>query len=393
MIPRPAAWRFACLTASLVAAGCNGDDDREARVATYNVGLAFGYVPEASARVDPIISAIEASELDLVCLQELWVNQNEAGEWTTEVIDRVLSGVSDVYPHHYWVRTEVPEDAPETGCTLEESDRLLACVEPACGAEHPDNLADCVLLNCGEEFASISASCQQCLVTNLSQPLDAIVAACRGIMKGGIVYDGHNGLAIVSKHPLEGTEVLELDYALTARSVLHARVDLPAIGPTDVYCTHLAADLSNSIAYPGGGTFGSFGEENEAQTRALLDWVEQTSTTSNVLMFGDFNHGPGVGGTPPELPDSYALVTDAGYADPVAELDPRRCTFCDGNLLVSGSGDGGQVIDHVYLRLATGSAEKTEIVFDDTLEVTGADGQPKTVNLSDHYGVAVTLDD
>jgi endonuclease/exonuclease/phosphatase family metal-dependent hydrolase len=381
----------ASLAASLLSCS-NGDDDAQFRVATYNLGLAFGYVPEASARVDPIIAALEESAYDLVCLQELWVDQDESGAWTTNVIDRVLSGVADTYPHAHWSRTRVPDDAPEVGCTLDEADILLECAEPACGDEPPDNLATCVLANCDQEFQATSSACQTCMVTNLGQPLDDIVEACRGVTRGGVVYDGHNGLAIISKYPLDSVGIVELDYTLTARSALHATVDLPGVGPTTVYCTHIAADLSGEIAYPDTGSFSSFAEENAAQTERILEHAEQASSDTNVALLGDFNHGPARAEYRAELPDNYRLVDEAGYESPVTQLEPPRCTFCDDNLLVDRTGPGGKIIDHIYLRLRDGVRwQDVAIVYDEVIELTGANGERRQVNLSDHYGVALTL--
>jgi hypothetical protein len=108
---------------------------------------------------------------------------------------------------------------------------------------------------------------------------------------------------------------------------------------------------------------------------------------------GDFNHGPARGGFEAELPESHQRVLAAGYDDPVATLEPPQCTFCAANLLQEGQGAGGEIIDHVYLKLASGEVQDAAIVFDEPVRVTSADGQPLDVNLSDHYGVAVTLRD
>jgi endonuclease/exonuclease/phosphatase family metal-dependent hydrolase len=372
--------------------GCSEGDGGQATVATFNLGLAFGYVEEASARIDPIIAALEASAFDLVCLQELWVDQDEAGQWTTNVIDRVLTGVARTYPHAHWSRTEISDDTPQVGCGIDEADMLLACAEPACGDAPPENLAGCVLENCGEEFDATSPMCQNCMVTNLGRPLEEIVEACRGVIRGGVVYDGHNGLAIISKHPLESTGVLELDYALTARSVLYATVDLPGAGLTDVYCTHLAADLSGEIAYPEEGSFSSFAQENAAQTERLLEHVEASSSAASIALLGDFNHGPARGDYRAELPDHYRMIIDAGYESPITQVDPPRCTFCDDNLLVDRTGPGGKSIDHVYLRVRDGvDGQDVGVIYDEPIEVIGASGEPRQVHLSDHYGVVVTL--
>jgi endonuclease/exonuclease/phosphatase family metal-dependent hydrolase len=379
------------LTAVLVCGGCSEDDGGSAggpaRVATFNAGLAFGYVEEASARVDPIVDAISASDYDVLCLQELWTSQNMDGTWTTSVIEDLLTRVSGTYPESYWQRTTVPEDAPLTGCEIAEADQLLACADPACGDVPPENLADCVLANCSAEFDMTSSSCQSCMVANLGMPLDAIVSACRGQSRGGIVYDGHNGLALLSKHPLTSTSVLELQYALTARAVLHAEIDLPGHGPTDVYCTHLAADLSASVAYPPNSPFESYAGENLAQINALLSYVDTSGSTGQNVLAGDFNTGPAVGDTQAELPQNYQRIVSSGYADPVFDLG--QCSFCDANILVGGQGAGGQMIDHVFLPENLAGDATAEIVFDTPVDIIGADGQPTQVNLSDHYGVAV----
>jgi hypothetical protein len=48
------------------------------------------------------------------------------------------------------------------------------------------------------------------------------------------------------------------------------------------------------------------------------------------------------------------------------------------------------LIDHVYVPDAA-AADGAGVVLDATLEVTGADGSPTTVNLSDHFGVRANI--
>lgn len=369
-----------------------GDTDTDANtdatlqslvLTTFNVGLAFGYVEEASARVDPIIAALSDSTADVICVQELWANQDDAGQWTEDVIGRVLSGTADSFPHQYWERTTSPEGTEPAGCTIEEAEPLEECAFEACGDLAPENLADCVLLECATQFSETSAGCQNCMASNLGGELEDIIAACKGVFSDGIVYDGHNGLAVLSKHPLEVTEHRAFDFSLTARSALHVRV-APADGePFDAYCTHLASDLSATLDYPEGGTYGSYAEENAAQTTALLAFADETATSDTTVLFGDFNHGPG------ELPDNYQVVLDAGWADPIADAG-ESCSFCPDNTLLAGATDVGDLIDHVYLK-TSGTVESASIVFDETVEITRADGTNQSSNLSDHYGVEVEL--
>lgn len=358
------------------------------KLVSFNLALAFGYIEEASARVDPIIAALSASDADVVCLQELWVNQNDNAEWTTEVIDRVLGGTTTNYPHQYMVRTTPKDDTPVTGCTVEEAEPLEACATMNCGDEPPENLSDCILEQCSAEFGATAPGCQSCLAANLGQPLDAIVAACKGVTASGVVYDSHNGLAILSKHPLSNTSIAELDFALTARSILHATVTTPQDNTLEVYCTHLAADLTDEIAYPEGGTYTTFAEENAAQTTALLELAGAAGPNATVALMGDFNQGPSIGAGTAELEANYQSIISAGYADPIAD-EGVECTFCNSNTLNSG-GTGGKLIDHIFVT-TPGTIGASGLVFDEAQELTSADGTPKTLHISDHYGLETTI--
>jgi len=379
-----------CVALALGLTGCPSDDPTEPLpeqqplvLTSFNIGLAFGYVKEASARVDPIIAAINASRADVICVQELWTNQNDAGEWTEEVIDRVLAGTASEFPHQFWERTVSPQGTEPQGCTIEEAEPLEACAIAACGDESPENLADCVLGECNAEFGGTSPGCQNCMASNLGGELDDIIMACKGVFTDGIVYDGHNGLAILSRHPLETTEHTAFDYSLTARSVLHAGVAPEDGEPFDAYCTHLASDLSATLAYPESGAYGSYAEENAAQANGVLEFADSTATSETIALLGDFNHGPG------ELPDNYQLMLDAGWADPIADAGVG-CSFCPENTLLEGAEDVGDLIDHVYVK-TPGTVESASIVFNETAEITRVDGSTAQSNLSDHYGVEVEL--
>ena len=359
-------------------------------LATINVGLAFGYVAEAPARVEPVINALAGLEADVVCVQELWVSQNDAGVWNSDVVEQVLAGTAENYPHQYWSRTVVPDDVVATGCTVEEAEPLEACAQQFCGDVEPDNLADCILADCGAEFTGTSAECQNCMVANLGQPLEDIVAACKGASTSGIVYDGHNGLAILSKLPLSGSAIVELDYAVTSRAVLTATVETAGGNPVEVMCTHIAADLSSSLEYPSGGTYAGFAEENAGQMAAILELASAASPDASLALLGDFNHGPATSEGGPELPEVYQTVLDAGYVDPIAETDVT-CTFCDENTLNVGDGRGGVIIDHVYLK-TEGTVVDTARILDQTVPVVAADGTEQTLHLSDHFGVQTTIE-
>ena len=295
----------------------------------------------------------------------------------------MLTGTANAFPHQYWERTTAAEGTDPAGCTIEEAEPLEMCAFEACGDLPPENLADCVLLECATQFSETSAGCQNCMASNLGGELEDIITACKGVFSDGVVYDGHNGLAVLSKHPFEATEHRAFDYSLTARSALHVRVAPENGEPFDAYCTHLASDLSATLDYPEGGVYGSYAEENVAQTNALLAFADETATSDTIALLGDFNHGPG------ELPDNYQVVLDAGWSDPIADAG-EACSFCPGNTLLEGASDVGDLIDHVYLKTPA-AIESASIVFSETVDITTADGESQSSNLSDHYGVEIEL--
>ena len=71
---------------------------RSMKVATYNMGLATGYVPYAAERRDQVTAAVATSDADIICLTEVWFDDN---------IEYVSSALSETYPHQYTFIEEV----------------------------------------------------------------------------------------------------------------------------------------------------------------------------------------------------------------------------------------------------------------------------------------------
>jgi endonuclease/exonuclease/phosphatase family metal-dependent hydrolase len=236
---------------------------------------------------------------------------------------------------------------------------------------------------CGDLFDAASVGCQSCVAANIGNPIEVIMEMCVG-GSGSAAYDGHNGLLMLMKNEPSETHHLQFSSALTTRSALHAKVKVGGLGEADLFCTHLAADLSNILAYPG-TEYGSYIEEQNAQIQGLMQFAEEKSSTEHTILLGDMNTGPD------DIPENYQLFTDAGYANAYVEANGEsRCTFCNENTLISGDGEGGVTIDHV-LTQTTATATATARVIDTTASIETSDG-PTDHNLSDHYGVQVTLE-
>ena len=388
---------IALLVDALVLSACGvppeggGDDvDLDATFATYNAGLARGFVDYATARTQPVADAVSEIDADAVCLQEIWLAQDDMGNWTEEPIDAVKEASSEVFPHQYVEITE-PEDDPDAmpACTEQESEPLRECVEMNCAGVAPDQLATCALQNCQMEFGNTSGACQACLGANLGKPIDDIIFACRG-GSASFTSRGHNGLMLLSRHEFQKKEFKRFESTVAARVALHARINVPDFGETDLYCTHLAANLTD-LTYPG-MKFDSFQKEQAAQIRSLLQFIEETSTTAQIVILGDMNTGPSVGGLMAELPSNYRIFEPATLRNPYLEQASPACTFCGDNTLIMG--DDNKAIDHILLEFGDQTEDLTfplvERIFDQTREVETSEGT-KQLHLSDHFGVRTTV--
>jgi len=366
------------LCLSVVWTACGG----EASVVTYNVGLARGFVSYADERLDPAADAIASLDADAVCLQEVWLREDEEGNWNKTYLDGISDKAAEAFPYSTWERTF--NQGEPTGCTLEEGTSLQECAEEFCPDVSPGELADCALEYCGDLFLSTSSGCQACVAANLGNSIEVIVERCLG-GDGSAAYDGHNGLLMLSaKEPLS-THHLQFTSTLTTRSVLHTELKLPGVGPIDVFCTHLASDLSSILTYPG-TEYASYAEEQAGQIDAMMDFIDTHSTTGQVIVLGDLNTGTD------ELSDNYDLLVNAGYGDPyVAEYGDTLCTYCDANTLNGGEGDGGETIDHAMLRFDNApEVISVDRILDSTESVTTSEGA-MDLHLSDHYGVQLIL--
>lgn len=387
------AWNWMLVVVAATALAACGDDGGDgtqnngepqsatATFETYNVGLARGFVPQAEARVQPVADAIAKSPADVMCLQEVWLFQDDQGAWSTGQIDTLVDEASQNFPSSYFEVTELGESV---SCSQEDAEPLETCVRANCDGVPADDLSSCTLENCGDEFNGLPGPCQECVIGQIGGTLDEILAACTGDGASEFSYNGHNGLLLLSRHELRDTEITSFESSIVQRSALHAVVTVPDFGDVDLYCTHLAADLSG-VEYPG-DAFASFEEEQAAQIDALLAWVDQTATTGNVVVMGDMNTGPAKGELQAELASNYQKFVDAAYDSPYLSQASPECTFCGTNTLVDGDSNVG--IDHVFLdfTMAYGLVDAMR-VYDETTSIGGEE-----LHLSDHFGVRVTIE-
>lgn len=346
-----------------------GTNENAMRVATFNAGLARNFVPYAEERVESVIDGIAGIDADVVCLQEVWEQPD---------IDALVAGVSSAFPHAYVVVTEEDNSDSAPACSTREVGPLLTCVQANC-AEAAD-FVGCALGNCADEYTSTATSCQQCIASNVSLPLDELEVACT-TASSSLSYGGHNGLVLLSKTEFEAMGSTVFESSLVQRAALHGVVD-----GVDVFCTHLAADLSGTQDYL--GPFDSYAAEQKAQIDALLNWIGgRTDDGDERVLLGDFNTGPALGASiDAELVDNWTDLTDAGWTSVYLDSADPQCTYCASNPLVTS--EKSTLIDHVLIAGAFNSAA-AERIADSAIRIDGVD--EGAIRLSDHYGVLATL--
>lgn len=350
----------------------------ELRIATFNAGLAEGFVPLAIGRQPLVAQAIADLDADIVFLQEIW---------TPDAVDEVLAATSAAFPSSIF-----PEPIPDAevgipACTLDELADLDACISANCADASPDELVGCVLSNCGAPFAGLGDSCRNCITANVGGTVAEAVESCT-TATAAYAYEGSVGIGLLTSLDILDSDILVLESSINRRAVIHAVVDTEGFGPVHVFGTHLSAVFSD-IPYPGDG---SWEAEQAAQIDALLAYIEsRTDIGDPIVVLGDFNTGPAGDRFEADVAANYELLTASMLTSPYVETPGAECTFCADNPLVDSGADGGAsvAIDHVFIR-DLGASTETGRILDEPVTI-NVDGEDVTTALSDHYGVVVSL--
>jgi endonuclease/exonuclease/phosphatase family metal-dependent hydrolase len=226
-----------------------------------------------------------------------------------------------------------------------------------------------------------------------------------------------NGLLLFSKYPLDAqvdclrySEFTRWDEALAAKGALKARVDLPVVGWTDAYLTHLGATTYREKEK-------RFDADEVQAQREQLDelvaWIQKTRDSRNLILSGDFNQhwqaiengtyqpaqSPGyatlVGKGPGRLDliDSFRQVHPQSVADYTSDVTGNP--YSDNPLDKSLSTQPSVVDDYIFVSRDSALRPQAAILVFNTpvAPETAAAYQLKRVpkRLSDHYGVLTTF--
>ena len=404
-------------------AGCSEDGEareaQEVRVDTFNVALAGAFIPFEAERRPFISEAIAASDADILCLQEVWTQEDK---------EAIREAAAEAYPHAALFEDDLgtPVDDPtdqqgeippapttvpcgdvevEQGVTIsDQMNEAVDCVRDNCSTipgseEGRTTSAECASASCVGAVAALlfgdaeQQRCYACVVTQLpTSTFSDIRTSCATVVNQDLAFGGQNGLMILSKHPLSNVENWVLPGTWNRRNVLSATAELPNGAELDAYCNHLTpifnAEPINTFPYTGQYGDGMTGPggwqaEQELQAERLVDHVEATSGRRPAVVLGDLNAGRAY----PEQDivaegEATLSLLEATFTPAYADDYTPQCTFCSDNP-VTGT-ESSVWIDHILLyNLPSTAVVSTERVFDEDVVPVG----DMMVPLSDHFGV------
>jgi endonuclease/exonuclease/phosphatase family metal-dependent hydrolase len=306
------------------------------RVATFNAGLAVGYLPNVKARLPHVVEALSAIDVDLLFVQEFWLDEH----W-----DRLCDALAKRLPYTFRPPHVVVASG---GCTTEQLAPLLACTRKHCAGLRDEELAACVVRHCATYALTIAPSCVNCMTHNIDGTIEEMVARCGGETKDGkhapIAYGGSFGTGLLSRVPLADIDTISYRSSINARGAIYARA-----GDLHVFATHLS---------PGG--LGGF--EQGPQFDELVDFA--AAKRGPAVLLGDLNTSSGS--------QLFGKLRTAGFREP-DKLDTRPTCY-------------SSRIDHILVR-DIDDVVTTQRILD--ARITLPSGERTT--LSDHYGVLATL--
>ncbi len=402
-------------------------EPEEVIVDAFNVALAGSFIPYETERRQPIADAIAAHDADILCLQEVWTQEDK---------ERIRDAAAQAFPHSAFFENnldtpvndptdqqgEIPPAPTTVPCpdesfggpmTIKESmDAAIDCVRDNCSTipdseEGRTTSAACASASCTLQVAPLllggppGQRCYSCVIPQLPTATFAEMrATCPTVVNQDLAFGGQNGVMILSRHPLKDTENWVIPGTWNRRSILRATVELPNGAELDTYCNHLTPIFSvppgeiNTFPYTGqygGGLAGADGwqAEQELQARKLIDYVASKSSNRPAVILGDMNTGLAFPAEDIVAEGEETFnVLDAAYTPAYTADYTPLCTFCSTNPVTNPDDDPETAsvwIDHIFLyNLPQSAVSSTARIFDqDVVPVEG----DMLVPLSDHFGM------
>jgi endonuclease/exonuclease/phosphatase family metal-dependent hydrolase len=361
------------ITGALVGACAKAEQDpSELRLATFNSGLAPLDVEHVEERKPAVVAELakQAAELDLLCVQEFWVEDH----WQA-LVDATKSEL----PHALRMAAR-PGDEPR--CLPNEAGPLVTCAEQNCAEHSGFALQGCAEDFCGPELGTAlsSGSCADCLINAVigGKGSDEIAAACVAETGGGgdvAIFGGAFDNGLLSRAQPMATDTRALTSYFVRANVLYAKIPRDEGEPVNVFCTHLGSEM----AY----VEHDWKAEQRTQIEELLAFIAEKAPSGPVVLLGDLNTGPRTDSLTGEWPDHYALFAENGFS--CAAPAPAACTYCPENTFRDADATSARQIDHILVKAL--EVRDHNRLFTEPVTIAGG----VTTHLSDHYGLRATV--
>lgn len=356
---------------------------------TYNAGLAHTFVPLAEHRRDPIISELKKSDTDVLCLQEVWNEEDR---------DLIAASLKEKYPYSFYkkITQNYSKNAPTCGLSdLFGEGKFISCLRSDCDGKEGDAFTKCLITRCGgtlEQLKKDNRDCAQGLLAQVGKStLRALLTVFNPFSSAGVfAFEGSDGIMLLSKKPLKNKNYFEFKPLSTTnrRAVLMAIIE-DKDQKIQLGCTHLTANLGGVAPYT--GPYKTWAEENYSQVKLLISKM----TEPKQVIMGDFNCALDfpkmkLAG---DFQKNCKIFKETGYTDLFEETKPL-CTFCKDNTLLKKHAKSklkeinGILIDHIYTK---GLKPTTVKRVYDRKTIIKVDGKKQESHLSDHYGIELSL--
>lgn len=379
------------------------DSARGIKVASFNAGLAYGFVPYAEERREKLANSLNSLDADVICLQEVWQDRD------SKLIKEVLG---DKYP--YGITAPIKQHrygGAGPSCwawDLFGSGKYASCMLTSCSGMSDDEETACLIKTCRpalDRLAADKPECAEPLMASVGKNQITSILRLLNIFKkaGRFAYDGGVGTMILSKYSIDEGNSAFMSFSdfgkVNHRGMLYATINTGGKKRV-VGCTHVTANLSSSAPYPGNSPYkgnrsfkNKWASGNFYESEILIREMNRLAGNGPQYLTGDFNCSfenlnVGVHSDFPQSCDNYIK---SGYLGPVHTQNPE-CTFCKSNTLIENdTKEENLLLDHVFVKNdGDMNMMESSFILKNKINIS-ADGKNIESSISDHYGVQVDI--
>jgi endonuclease/exonuclease/phosphatase family metal-dependent hydrolase len=311
----------------------------DATFITYNVNIAPGVSRQASPRIPYVAEAIKGMSYDALCVQEAY----------SEHAKLAIADASGLDAEHVYASdTRGRNESAKDRCDADDVSGLRECVERRCAGVHPEETTKCAVDKCKSSLVGLflfDSECLNCLVASVGKPLEGIIETCVNGSGSSRIYEGRNGMMLLSPHPMRDKVAIELPSSGVNRVALFATVDLPSGKSVRVGCTQLSMPVASG---PTWGDFSDWTAEQSAQAKLVIAELAKTPPQTPLVLMGDMQFSIASPAASQYFDQVWTTFAAAKYWSPAMHVQPPMCTTCPGNAVAAAK--HGFLTDHVLFR-------------------------------------------